>query len=617
MILYFANLPQHLEEGTKRILERNGHIAGNDGLSVSVRLGNTLQVTLADNAAQITYPTGAYFRALGLLLAHINEKEYTITEEPKFAHLGLQVDVSRNGAMRIDSLKELMDMLALMGYQQLYLYMEDMYCLPDRFYFGYMRGKYTPEELKELDDYAAGYEMELIPSIQTLGHMEQYLRWDEASDVRDTNRELLTDNEATYQLIRDMIQAVMAPLRTKKIVLGLDETHNLGLGNYLSLNGYAKKEQIFCRHLNKVFEIVEELELEGMLYSDMFFRMAEPDASYYSEATVIPPEVAEKIPEKASVIYWHYGEKPGCDEYMLKKHMALHRKTVFFGGTWTWSGHLPHTEYALRAAREALPACAKYGIGDVVQSIWGDDDGMSCSHFYCLLTLQYTAEYAFGHEADNWLAERFRFCTDGDMDAFLAMSDYQCKYKFQSNSDNFMDFFRGKTLFWQDVLLGQADEYLRNNPMSEFYGQAAGKFESFAAQPSRWQKHYAYIETVFRCLSLKCEIAEKLEPAYKNGDTGVLAEACKVQLPRLLTLVESCHRQQRDLWMQDCKPFGWEVQDHNYGGMEARICTACQRLEAYLDGAIPRLEELEDIRLPMTVSPWNTIRRIVTTTADF
>ena len=578
-------------------------------MPVSVQSGGVLQVQITKGTALLTYPEGGFFRALGLLMEHLEDEEFSVTEQPKFDNLGLQIDFSRNSALRVSAAKELMDMLALMGYRQLYLYLEDMYCVPGRDYFGYMRGRYTPAELKELDDYAFEYGIELIPSIQTLGHMEQYLRWDESADIQDTAREMLVDADATYQFISTAIKSVTSCLRTKKIILGLDETHNLGLGKYLKL--------LFCRHLERVFEIIDALDLEGIISSDMFFRMAAPDGDYYTESTVIPPEVADKIPQNATLIYWHYGEKPGCDEYMPQKHTVLNRKTVFFGGTWTWSGHLPHTKYALRATREALPACYKYGIRDVVQSTWGDDDGMSCSHFYSLLTLQYTAEYAFGHEDGQWLSNRFRFCTDGDMDAFLAMSDYQCKYTFGEVSEKFNELFRGKTLFWQDILMGQADEYLQNNPMSEFYKQCAEKFSIFAMQDSKWQKHYAYINTVFRYLSLKCEIAEKLEPAYKNKDTAMLATISNTQLPELMELTELCHKQHKQLWMEANKPFGWETLDHHYGGMKARIHTACERLDAYLAGQLPCLEELEEKRLPMMVNPWNSVRRIATTTADF
>lgn len=617
MKLHFTNLPGPFAEGTRRLLKSKNCQICESGLPVTVLPGQQLQVEIANGAAQIEYPEGGFFRALGLLLEHMEEDNFSITEQPKFETLGLQIDLSRNGALRVSAIKEMMDYLALMGYQQLCLYMEDMYCIPDRAYFGYMRGRYSPEELKELDDYAAEYGIELIPSIEVLGHMEQYLRWDEANDVKDTARELMADSEITYQFVESLIKSVMAPLRTKRIHLNMDETHNLGLGKYLDKNGYVTKEELFCRHLNKMFEITDSLGLEASIASDMFFRMAASDGDYYTKPAILPPQIVEKIPQNASLIYWHYGECPGCDEYMVPRHLELNRRIIFFGGTWTWSGHLPHTEYAIRATREALPVCAQYGVPEVVQSIWGDDDGMTCSHFYSLLTLQYTAEYAYGHEDDAWLGQRFRFCTGGDMDAFMAMSNYQCKHKFGEVSDNFMELFRGKTLFWQDNLLGQADEYLSKVPMSGFYGDTAEKFAVCARENSPWQKHYAYIETIFRYLSLKCEIAEILVDTYQKKDNATLSDICYVRLPKLLQLLQQCHQQHKALWLADYKPFGWEVADRQYGGSESRIVYAAERLDAYLKGSTPRLEELEEKRLPMTVNPWNSVRRIASTTADF
>lgn len=50
-----------------------------------------------------------------------------------------------------------------MGYNTLMLYTEDTYEVDGQPYFGYMRGRYSKAELRELDDYAAEKGMELIP----------------------------------------------------------------------------------------------------------------------------------------------------------------------------------------------------------------------------------------------------------------------------------------------------------------------------------------------------------------------------------------------------------------------------------------------------------------------
>ena len=61
-----------------------------------------------------------------------------------------------------------------MGYQEVYLYTEDTYDLPDYPFFGYMRGKYSPEEIRFLDEKSCSLGLELIPCIQTLGHLERF-----------------------------------------------------------------------------------------------------------------------------------------------------------------------------------------------------------------------------------------------------------------------------------------------------------------------------------------------------------------------------------------------------------------------------------------------------------
>ena len=61
--------------------------------------------------------------------------------------------------------------MAVMGLNTLLLYIEDIYEIEDEPYFGYMRGRYTQEELKQVDDYAHALGIEVIPAIQTLAHL--------------------------------------------------------------------------------------------------------------------------------------------------------------------------------------------------------------------------------------------------------------------------------------------------------------------------------------------------------------------------------------------------------------------------------------------------------------
>ena len=73
------------------------------------------------------------------------------------------VDISRNAVLRPEAARKLIRLCALMGYSFVGLYMEDTIDIPGEPYFGYQRGAMTPEELKDLDQYAAGLGLELRP----------------------------------------------------------------------------------------------------------------------------------------------------------------------------------------------------------------------------------------------------------------------------------------------------------------------------------------------------------------------------------------------------------------------------------------------------------------------
>ena len=87
------------------------------------------------------------------------------------------IDCSRNAVMNTSAVKRWIDVTAGMGYNTLMLYTEDTYEVNNQPYFGYMRGRYSQAELRELDDYAAQKGMELIPCIQTLAHLNAIFRW--------------------------------------------------------------------------------------------------------------------------------------------------------------------------------------------------------------------------------------------------------------------------------------------------------------------------------------------------------------------------------------------------------------------------------------------------------
>lgn len=207
------------------------------------------------------------------------------------------IDVSRNGVLNVSSVKYLCRKLALMGYNHLQLYTEDTYKIDGEPFFGYLRGGYTQEDLKEIDDYASSLGIECVPCIQTLGHLGQVLQWPRFLALRDTTEVLLAQLPETYALLSKMIATASKPFRSKRIHLGQDETHGLGHGRYHSIFGqhnYKDPTRIFIEHLQRVTQICKELDLEPMIWSDMLFCLNAKNNSllgYYDSAQPDAPDV--------------------------------------------------------------------------------------------------------------------------------------------------------------------------------------------------------------------------------------------------------------------------------------------------------------------------------------
>ena len=168
------------------------------------------------------------------------------------------LDCSRNAVMSVEGVKAFIDKISAMGYNALQLYTEDTYEITEEPLFGYMRGRYTKVELKEIDAYAKARDVELIPCIQTLGHLDQLFPWKHFQPIQDIYNILFVGEERTYALIERMFATCAECFTSRKINIGMDEAHMLGLGRYLDKHGYHKRSEILLEHLKRVCEIAEK-----------------------------------------------------------------------------------------------------------------------------------------------------------------------------------------------------------------------------------------------------------------------------------------------------------------------------------------------------------------------
>ncbi|MBQ8340631.1 MAG: beta-N-acetylhexosaminidase [Clostridia bacterium] len=590
----FRNLPKDWEKGTEALLPQLSLAVDATGIPVTVEVGKGLSVTSEAGGVHIVAEgKKEYFRALSYLPGKLAGKA-DVEESCKATMLCLMADVSRNAVMNVASVKRMIRYLALMGMDSLMLYAEDTYELPGYPYFGRMRGRYSKEELKEIDDYAFELGIEVIPCIQTLAHLMQALQWKAFGNVHDIDDIMLVGEEKTYEMVDAMLKVCRECFRSPRINLGMDEAHNLGRGKYLDKNGYRKSTDIMLEHLERVVDLCRQNGYQPMIWSDMFFRMAF-GGKYYVEEGEISEEVMAKVPEGLTLIFWDYYTTERTQKrfsHMLDCHKKFHNPTAFAGGAWAWSGFAPHSRFSIKSTELQLDACYKYSMTDQIVTCWGDN-GRECTNFACLTTLLYYAEYAYGGKpCTEKLEARAQDCFGIGFEDLLTLDAPDAHANEVEHP-----LCPTKYLLFNDPIEGLLDAHMDPTRVAADYAEAEKQLLAFADH-----KEFGYIykslAALCRVLTRKSDFTVRLRAAYLSGEKGALA-ALAEELDVIVADLDAFLAVYREQWYCENKSYGFSVQELRIGGLRARLLSAKARIEAYLADEANAIPELLEPVLPM------------------
>ncbi|MFA7158983.1 MAG: beta-N-acetylhexosaminidase [Kiritimatiellia bacterium] len=531
------------------------------------------------------------FRALGRLLGEEPGNRVNFEETPRFDMIGVMNDVSRNAVIRPGAYLALLRRYALMGLNTAMLYTEDTYEVPGEPFFGYLRGRYSQQELRELDTYASLFGIEMFPCIQTLAHLEEILQWPAFAEYMDTGAVLIAEEKKTYELLQKMIAAASSPFKSKRIHIGMDEAHGIGSGRYRQRHGVKSPFEILNSHLAHVRDICSKLGLKPMIWSDMYFRLGCQSHDYYDPSAKVPPEVARNIPRDIQLVYWDYYhlDKKFYSDF-IDRHRALGSEPVMAAGAWTWSRFWAMMSFTFNATDACMAACREKGLREAFMTIWGDS-GAECDFFSALPCLQRFAEHAYAGKVDPVrLRENFRGSCGADFDDWVRASEIDAgslAVNPHSTNGNVSQW-----LLWQDPFLAIMDPNLEGINLRQHYEKLAHNL-ALAARKGSAAGRLEFPAAIAAALSLKVNLRRDLAKAYAAGDRARLQRILKTDLAHLRRAVRALWQCHRAMWMETYKPFGWEVIDRRYGGLMARLDSVSARLGDFLAGRIESISELE------------------------
>jgi len=508
-------------------------------------------------------------RALMLLAQHDGQDNISITQVKRFKHLGAMLDMSRGGVMRPEKVKEFLVRLALYGADYMMLYTEDIFTLEDYPHFGYLRGAYTDDELSEIDKFAAELDIEIIPCIQTLGHLSQYLAWKESNPIRDTSSVLLADEEKTYIFIDRMIAKMRKVFKSNRIHIGMDEAHDVGLGEYLNRHGYQERFSILNYHLARVKSICDKYGYKPMMWSDMFFRLG--TGEYYRYDLEFPVEVVDQIPD-VDMVYWdYYHDTEDVYRGMIERHRQMKRPVIFAGSVKTGLNFIPSTfNIVMKNSIPALRACIEEEIEDVMATFWGDD-GCETSYFYGL----------YGFAAFSELCYRGKNATMEEIEATGELvSGYPTELLKYCEAFNSISMI-GRYLVYGDVFFNVTGVNWNESPVLESLRNAAESIK----------EEYRYEKLLLSMAYHKAKLYANLQADYKAGkDLTIYATDI---LPKLKEEYEEFFQIYRKRWKELNKPFGFEMLSARFGSCILRLQCAIETVRDYCEGRSDKIEELD------------------------
>lgn len=569
-----SHLKESLQKGLCELAARDYLELDAQGITLYAKESTTISVEKTVDSITIAYDIEPHFY-MALVRSMVMEAG-THMIASKGTRLGLMHDCSRNAVPTVSMVKDLICTLVMCGYDYLELYTEETYELPDEPYFGYKRGRYSTEELKEIVAFADIFDFEMVPCVQTLAHLRRLNNWIQYYEHMDIDDVLLVGDERTYNLIRKILRHCKEVFHTKRINIGSDEAYHLGRGKYTDINGYRDKHELYLEHMKKVFEICKEEGLEPEFWADAFYDTDRPIE-----------EIQSLFDGTQTPIVWRYraSEAEQAKEY-LPKIKEYAGKVQYAGGFFCWQSFAPDNQYTERSIDALFEVALENEVDNIVMTAWGND-GNECSVNAMMPSMWYAAHKLYPCDIDlsnliyiitGYTAEEWKLC---DKLNYVMDTDAQCN--------------AAKYTLYNDFIIGLLD-YNIPDYAGEVYRGLLPQFKPLVERESRYKYLFESYEALCRVLVEKATFGKRLFRAYQENDRDTM-RAMMDEIQVIRKNIIEFYRIYRKQWMKENKGFGWEVFDVRLGGMVGRVETVTEMVGDYLDGKIDKIYELEEERL--------------------
>lgn len=505
-----------------------------------------------------------------------------IRDFPDMRYRGILHDSCRGKVAKVDTLKEIANVLSFYKLNMMSLHIEHTYVFKKHPLIGRGCGSLSCEDIMELDEHCRKLNIDLVPTLQSFGHFAHILSLPEYKHLAESDMgwTLSPVKDETYELLDDMYSEFLPAFTSKFFNICSDETYDLGKGTSKELADEIGVGRVYLNHILRVHDIVKKYGKTMMMWGDIILQH---------------PELIKEIPKDIIMLNWGY--EAGHNYATTKQFADAGLRQFVCPGTSSWNSLFPRINNSNTNIRSFVKSGIEVGAEGMLNTDWGD------SGHYNLLGHSW---YGFIYSAEqSWASEKV---TDDEFDRKFShlffgdksgkMSTTIRKLGESSQCHDFPAHNHSPQFFamYEDMLTGERTHRLKTEnirKMGELAQEALEILESYESlDPERKltareiafaAKQIIYMsKKVLLSYQLK-EWMEKIES--KTVDKDEIAKKIpefQAQIKSLKDELSLIISEFEELWLTRSRREGIEQNLNRYEGLKKHYDSLLERLEDVL-----------------------------------
>jgi hexosaminidase len=295
--------------------------------------------------------------------------QLTIDDYPDFPNRGVMLDISRDKVPTMETLYDLVDMLAGWKVNEIQLYTEHTFAYQNHRVAWENASPITAEQILELDAFCRERFIDLVPNQNSFGHMHRWFDHQPYKHLAETDHPVITPWGTTHPpfslapaepgslaLLRELFDELLPNFSSKQFNVGCDETFDLGMGKTAKWVETKGKGRVYLDFLLAIYALVSARGHTMQFWGDII--------NGY-------PDLVPEVPKDAIALEWGYEADHDFDG---KSRLFAESGLSFYvcPGTSSWTSIAGRTDNCIGNIRNAVENGLKYGATGFLNTDWGD-----------------------------------------------------------------------------------------------------------------------------------------------------------------------------------------------------------------------------------------------------